>query len=159
MLALYSMNWLEAFETPREIPNVSADSKSICDILDRLKRFFEESKDSELASELTQSLHILLENTCCVAEELVGRTKPFVTEKGHLKKSKWGGIKCYYYEDVEQLGTQLSNGKSTLKMILEKERKYAQGDIGLPSCVHYVELSKSSEGTGYLYRTESKGCL
>lgn len=106
-------------DSPREIQNVTADSRSICDILDALKRFLDENQDSELPSEIIQSLHIPLENTRWVAEELVGKIKPFVTESGELKKSKWVGIKwSYYQKDVKQLGAQLSNGKSTLNMTL-----------------------------------------
>jgi hypothetical protein len=106
-------------DAPLEIQNVSANSRSICDILDALKRFLDENKDSALPSEIIQSLHIPLENTRWVAEELVGKIKPFVTEKGELKKSKWIGIKwSYYQKDVKQLGAQLSNGKSTLNMTL-----------------------------------------
>ncbi len=106
-------------DSPREIQDVSVDSKSICDILDALKRFLEENKDSQLPSEIIESLHIPLENTRRVAEELVDKIRPFVSEKGELKKSKWGGIKwSYYQKDVKQLGAQLRNGKSTLNMTL-----------------------------------------
>lgn len=106
-------------DAPREIQNVSVDSRSICDILDTLKRFLDENKDSELPTEIIQSLHIPLEETRWAAEELVGKIRPFVTEKGDLKKSKWTGIKwSYYQKDVKQLAAQLSNGKSTLNMTL-----------------------------------------
>jgi Fungal N-terminal domain of STAND proteins len=106
-------------DSPREIQNVLADSRSICDILDALRRFLEENKDSELPSEIIQSLYIPLENTRWVVEELVGKIKPFVTERGELKRSKWTGFKwSYNQKDVKQLGAQLSNGKSTLNMTL-----------------------------------------
>jgi Fungal N-terminal domain of STAND proteins len=106
-------------DSPREIQNILADSRSICDILDALKRFLEEDKDSELPSEIVQSLCIPLENTRWVVEELASKIKPFVTERGELNKSKWVGIKwSYYQKDVKQLGAQLSNGKSTLNMTL-----------------------------------------
>ena len=106
-------------DAPREIQSVLADSRSICDILDALRRFLEENNDSELPSEIIQSLHIPLENTRWVADELVDKISPFVTEKGELKKSKWIGVKwSYYQKDVKQLGAQLSNGKSTLNMVL-----------------------------------------
>jgi hypothetical protein len=106
-------------DSPREIQNVSADSSAICHTLDALKQFLEENKDAELPSEIIQSLHIPLENTRWVAEELIGKIQPFVSEKGELKKSRWGGIRwSYYQKDVKQLGAQLSNGKSTLNMTL-----------------------------------------
>ena len=107
-------------DSPREIQNVATDSRFICDILDTLKGFLEEEgKGSELPTEIIQSLHVPLENTRWAAEELVARIKPFVTERGELKKSKWIGLKwSYYQKDVKQLGVQLSNGKSTLNMTL-----------------------------------------
>ena len=108
-------------EAPREIQNVAADSKSICDILDTLKGFLEEHRDSrsDLPREILQSLQIPLENTCWTVDELIGKIKPFVTEEGEVRKSKWVGIKwSFYQKDIKQLGLQLSNGKSTLSMTL-----------------------------------------
>ncbi len=106
-------------DSPREVRNVSADSRSICDILNALKEFLEEDKQSDLPTEIIQSLYIPLENTRWAVEELVGKIQPFVTEKGGLNKSKWGGIKwSFCQKEVKQLGVQLSNGKSTLNMTL-----------------------------------------
>ena len=106
-------------ESPREIQNLSADSRSIYNTLDTLKRFLEENQDSKLPTEIIQSLHIPLESTRLVADQLVGKIKPFVTEKGELKKSRWILIKwASYQKDVKQLGAQLSNSKSTLSLTL-----------------------------------------
>jgi hypothetical protein len=107
-------------DSPREIQNVTADSSAICHTLDALKQFLEENKESELPSEIVQSLHIPLENTRWVAKELIGKIQPFVNEKGELKKSKWtAGLRwSYSQKDLRQLGAQLSNGKSTLNMSL-----------------------------------------
>lgn len=106
-------------DSPQEIKIVSADSRSICDILDALKGFLEENKQSELPTEIIRSLHIPLENTRLVVEQLVEKIKPFVTQNGELKRSKWAGVKwSFYQKDVKQLGAQLSNGKSTLNMTL-----------------------------------------
>ena len=108
-------------EAPREIQNVAADSRSICDILGTLEKFLEEHRESgsELPIEILQSLHIPLENTCWTVDELVSKIKPFVTDQGEVRKSKWVGIKwSFYQKDVKQLGLQLSNGKSTLSMTL-----------------------------------------
>ena len=106
-------------DAPREIQKVSADARSICEILDALKNFLEENKNSELPTEIIQSLCIPLENTRWAVEDLVGKIKPFITEKGEIKRSRWGGIRwSYYQKDLNQLGVQLSNGKSTLNMTL-----------------------------------------
>ena len=105
-------------DSPREIQTVCNDSKCICDTLDTLKRFLEESKD-EVPTEVTHSLHIPLDNTRVVLETLLVKLKPFVTSKGELKTSKLGAIRwSFYQKDVKQLGEQLSNGKSTLNMTL-----------------------------------------
>ncbi len=107
-------------DAPREIQNISDDSRSICDILYTLNRFLEESKDSQLPTEITQSLHVPLANTRTVADKLVDKIKPLVKEKGESKTSKWvAGIRwSFSQKDVKQLGEQLSNGKSILSMTL-----------------------------------------
>ena len=106
-------------DSPREIQNVSADSRSICDILNTLKGFLEEKKDLELPPEIKQSLQIALENTRGAVDEVINKIKPFVTVKGELKKSRWTGIKwSYCQKDVKQLGEQLRDGKSTLNLTL-----------------------------------------
>ena len=106
-------------DAPREVQHVSADSKAIRDILDTLKRFLEDNKDSELPPEIIQSLYIPIENTRRSVQELIGKIKPFVTEKGEFKKSVLRGIKwSYYQKDVKELAVQLNNCKSTLSMTL-----------------------------------------
>ena len=106
-------------DSPKEIQAVSTDSKCICDTLDTLKRFLEDSKGTEIPSEITQSLRIPLKNTRVVLEALLVKLKPFVTSKGELKTSKLGAIRwSFYQKDIKQLGEQLSNGKSTLNMTL-----------------------------------------
>ena len=105
-------------DSPREIQTVSTDSKCICDTLDTLKRFLEDS-NSDLPTEILRSLHIPLNNTRAVLEALLVKLKPFVTSKGELKTSKLGAIRwSFCQKDVKQLGEQLSNGKSTLNMTL-----------------------------------------
>ena len=105
-------------DSRREIQTVSTDSKCICDTLDTLKRFLEDSH-GDLPSEILRSLHIPLNNTQAVLEALLVKLKPFVTSKGELKTSKLGGLRwSFYQKEVKQLGEQLSNGKSTLNMTL-----------------------------------------
>ncbi len=105
-------------DAPREIQTVSTDSKCICDTLDTLKRFLEDSK-GDLPTEILQSLHIPLDHTRAVLEALLVKLKPFVTSKGELKTSKLGAMRwSFYQKDVQQLGEQLSNRKSTLNMAL-----------------------------------------
>lgn len=107
-------------DAPREIQNISNQSRSICDILSTLNEYLEENRDSQLPTEITQSLHIPLANTCRAADELVDKIKPFVKEKSESKTSRWvAGMRwSFSQEDVKQLGEQLSNGKSTLSMTL-----------------------------------------
>ena len=106
-------------DSPREIQNVSADSRSICETLEALGRFLKDEKDSDLPSEIIQSLHIPLDNTRWAADGLIDTIKPFVSEKGELRKAKWMGMKwSYYQKDIKQLGAQLCNAKSTLNMTL-----------------------------------------
>ena len=107
-------------EAPREIQNISDDSRSICDILCTLNEFLEENRDSELPTEITQSLHVPLENTCRAADKLVDKIKPLAKEEGESKTSKWvAGVRwSFSQKDVKQLGEHLSNGKSTLSMTL-----------------------------------------
>ena len=76
-------------EAPQEVQNISDDSRSICDILATLKEFLGENSDSELPIEITQSLHVPLENTCKAAEILIDRLKPFSKGHGESKTSKW----------------------------------------------------------------------
>ena len=76
-------------DAPREIQNISDDSRSICDIQYSLNGFLEENRDSQLSIEITQSLHIHLANTRKAADELVDKIKPLVKEKGESKTSKW----------------------------------------------------------------------
>lgn len=105
-------------DSPREIQTVSTDSKCICDTLDTLKRFLEDSK-GDLPTEILQSLHIPLDNTRIVLEALLVKLKPFVKSSGELKTSKLGAIRwSFHQKDVKQLGEQLSYGKSTLNMTL-----------------------------------------
>ena len=106
-------------EAPREIRNVAADSKTICDILDTLKGYLEQHGESGLPVEIIQSLRIPLENTRWTVEELASKLKPFVSGQGEVRKSTWIGIRwSFCQKDVRQLGLQLSNGKSTLSMTL-----------------------------------------
>ena len=105
-------------DAPKEIQDVLTDTRSIRDTLVQLKLFLDDDA-AQVSSELVQSLHIPLENTSMVTEELVGKIKPFITEDGELKRSKLMGMKWFSYQkDVKQLGLQLSNGKSTLNMAL-----------------------------------------
>ena len=109
---------------------VSADAMSICEILDTLKEFLEGNKDSDLPKEIVQSLHIPLENTRCAVEDLVDEIKPFVNQKGELKKSKLDAIEwSYYQKDIKQLGVQPSNGKSTLNMTLAVVNVYSLAHV------------------------------
>ena len=107
-------------EAPREVRTISDDSRSICDILATLKKFLEEKSDSDLPIEITQSLHVPLENTCKAADKLIDRLKPLSKGEAESKKSKWmAGVKwSFSQKDVKQLGEQLSNGKSTLSVTL-----------------------------------------
>jgi len=107
-------------DAPREIQNISDNSRSICDILCTLREFLEENSDSQLPTEITQSVHVPLENTCRAADKLVDKIKPLVREEGESKTSKWvAGVRwSFSQKDVKQLGEQLSNGKSTLSMTL-----------------------------------------
>ena len=107
-------------EAPREVQNILDDSRSICDILATLKEFLEENRDSELPIEITQSLHVPLENTCKAADKLIDRLKPLSKGEGESKASKWvAGVRwSFSQKDVKQLGEQLSNGKSTLSVTL-----------------------------------------
>ena len=107
-------------DAPRDIQNISDDSKSICDILCTLNEFLEENKASELPTEITQSLHVPLENTCRAADKLVDKIRPLAKEDDESKRSKWvAGVRwSLSQKDVKQLGEQLSNGKSTLSMTL-----------------------------------------
>ncbi len=107
-------------EAPREVQNILDDSRSICDILATLKEFLEENRDSELPIEITQSLHVPLENTCKAADKLIDRLKPLSKGEGESKTSKWvAGVRwSFSQKDVKQLGEQLSNGKSTLSVTL-----------------------------------------
>ena len=107
-------------DAPREIQNISDNSRSICDILCTLSEYLEENRDSQLPTEITQSLHVPLENTCRAADKLVDKIKPLVREEGESKTSKWvAGVRwSFSQKDVKQLGEQLSNGKSTLSMTL-----------------------------------------
>ncbi|ERF74980.1 hypothetical protein EPUS_08521 [Endocarpon pusillum Z07020] len=138
-------------DSPREIQDLTADSKSLCDILDALKRFLDENKDSGLPSEIIQSLHIPLDNTRRVAEQLVSKITPFVSEKGEFKKSKWGGMKwSYYQKDVKQLGAQLSNGKSTLNMTLAVINVVRTSHIknDTTEIIHYLKKLKLDSKSG-----------
>lgn len=107
-------------ESPQEIRKISDDSRSICDILCTLNEFLQENKDSELPTEVTQSLHVPLESTYRAADKLVDKIKPLAKEEGESKTSKWvAGLRwSFSQKDVKQLGEQLSNGKSTLSMTL-----------------------------------------
>ena len=107
-------------EAPREIQSISDDSRSICDILATLKEFVEKNRDSELPIEITQSLHVPLENTCKAADKLIDRLEPFSRGEGESKRSKWvDGLRwSFSQKDVKQLGEQLSNGKTTLNVTL-----------------------------------------
>ena len=107
-------------EAPREIQDISEDSRSICDILATLKEFLEENRDSELPIEITRSLHVPLENTCKAADKLVERLKPFSRGEGESKTSKlMAGLKwTFVQKDVKQLGEQLNQGKMTLNVTL-----------------------------------------
>jgi len=107
-------------ESPQEIRKISDDSRSICDILCTLNEFLQENKDSELPTEVTQSLYVPLENTYRAADKLVDKIKPLAKEEGESKTSKWvAGLRwSFSQKDVKQLGEQLSNGKSTLSMTL-----------------------------------------
>ncbi len=107
-------------DAPRDIQNISEDSRSICDILSTLNEFLEENRDSQLPTEITLSLNVPLANTSRAADELVDKIKPFVKEKSESKTSKWvAGIRwSFSQKNVKQLGEQLSNGKSTLSMTL-----------------------------------------
>ena len=122
-IALHAANKLSSLvegirDSPREIKTISSDSKCICDTLNALKRFLEDSKD-ELPTEISQSLHISLDETRVVLEALHVKLKPFVTDKGELKISKLGAIRwSFYQKDVKKLGEQLSNDKSTLNLAL-----------------------------------------
>lgn len=124
-IGLHSANKLLALvegirDAPREIQNISEDSRSICDILSTLNEFLEENRESQLPTEITLSLHVPLANTSRAADELVDKIKPFVKEKSESKTSKWvAGIRwSFSQKNVKQLGEQLSNGKSTLSMTL-----------------------------------------
>lgn len=105
---------------PQDIQNISDDAKAICGILCTLNEFLEGSKASELPTEITQSLHVPLKNTCSAADKLVDRIRPLAKEEDESKTSKWvAGVKwSFSQKDVKQLGEQLSNGKSTLSMTL-----------------------------------------
>lgn len=107
-------------EAPQEIQNILVDSRSICDILATLKEFLEGNRDSELPIEITQSLHVPLENTCKAADKLIDRLKPFSRGEGESKTSKWvAGVRwSFSQKDVKQLGEQLNKGKSTLNVTL-----------------------------------------
>ena len=107
-------------EAPREIQDISEDSRSICDVLATLKEFLEENKESELPIEITRSLHVPLENTCKAADKLVDRLKPFSRGEGESKTSKLvAGLKwSFVQKDVKQLGEQLNQGKTTLNVTL-----------------------------------------
>ena len=107
-------------DAPREIQSISDDSASICDILYTLNGFLEANRDSQLPTEITQSLHVPLANTRTAADKLVDKIKPLVKDKGQSKTSKWmAGVRwSFSQKDVKQLGEQLSNGKSTLNMTL-----------------------------------------
>ena len=123
-IGLHSINKLHDLvesikDSPQEIQNVSTDCRSICDTLEALGRFLKDDKYSELPSEIIQSLRIPLDNTRWAADGLIDTINSFVTEKGELRKAKWVGIKwSYYQKDIKQLGAQLCNAKSTLKMTL-----------------------------------------
>ncbi len=107
-------------EAPREVRAILDDSRSICDILATLNEFLEENKDSQLPIEITQSLHVPLENTYKAADKLIDKLKPLAKEEGESKTSKWvAGVRwSFSQKDVKQLGEQLSNGKSTLSVTL-----------------------------------------
>ena len=107
-------------EAPREIQDISEDSRSICDILATLEDFLEENRDSELPIEITRSLHVPLENTCKAADKLAERLKPFSRAEGESKTSKLvAGLKwSFVQKDVKQLGEQLNQGKTTLNVTL-----------------------------------------
>ena len=107
-------------EAPREVRSILDDSRSICDILATLNEFLEKNKDSQLPIEITQSLHIPLENTYKAADKLIDKLKPLAKEEGESKTSKWvAGVRwSFSQKDVKQLGEQLSNGKSTLRLTL-----------------------------------------
>ena len=107
-------------EAPREIQDISEDSRSICDTLATLKEFLEKNRDTEFSIEITQSLHVSLENTCKAADKLVERLKPFSRGEGESKTSKLvAGLKwTFVQKDVKQLGEQLNQGKTTLNASL-----------------------------------------
>ena len=107
-------------EAPREVQSILEDSRSICDILATLKEFLEEKKGSELPIEITQSLHVPLENTCKAVDKLVDQLEPFSKGEGESKTARLVARVRWPFsqKDVKQLGEQLSNGKTTLNVTL-----------------------------------------
>ena len=104
---------------PREVLEVSQDSRATYEILGKLEGFLQHNDKDPVPSELFRSLQIPLDNTHEVLTDLAKKLKPYIKSSGNAKQSKWVGFKwAVNQREVRSLKESLVNGKSTLSMTL-----------------------------------------